>query len=218
MGPPSLSWGQMAYRSRGRGQGDFPQTILETSEKMQSPVKQSTCPGSGSHLHSQRFWAAQSGVRWSSGKDQSSPGSHSWLLRSRQVLAALGRQETCNWARAFRCKKFIRKPGNDLEKKIKNPSETHLFLYKAVVAIWEKTMLSFNLLPSVESLICWQWCGRRKLSSARALEITVVQQRLGSFSSESFLRGMFLSTTGERKHTPVQHKVWPCIFFGNYKL
>lgn len=35
----------MAYPSWGRGQGDFPQTILETSEKMQSPVRESTCLG-----------------------------------------------------------------------------------------------------------------------------------------------------------------------------
>lgn len=49
-------------------------------------------------------------------------------------------------------------PGNDLEeKKIKNPSETHLFLYMVVVAIWGKkkhthnTILSFNPLLSVES-------------------------------------------------------------------
>lgn len=129
-----------------------------------------------------------------------------------------GRQGTWNWARPFRCKKFTRKLEMIWEKKIKNPSATHLFLYMVVVAIWGKTILSSDPLPFVESLISWQCCRRWKVSSARAPEITVVQPCLGSFSSESFLRGLFLSTPGERKHTPVRNKVQPRISFGNYKL
>lgn len=119
--------------------------------------------GPDSHVHSQRFQAAPSGVRWSSGKDQRSLGSPSWLLRSVHVLSVQGRRGAWNQARPFRCKKFTRKPRNDLAKKksIWNPS---LPLYGGCCNLGEKSNDFVQSIAVCGALIYWQWCGRRKVS------------------------------------------------------
>lgn len=72
----------MAYPSWGRGQGDFPQTILETSEKVQSPERQAPVRVRLAFA----FPAVLGSSRWCQvvfGQGpESSSGSRPWMLRS----------------------------------------------------------------------------------------------------------------------------------------